>query len=84
MTLNKKVVMAGVIIIVLLIAGCATTAKAKTTNTNFQLVWSEQYDDPSTHFYTSFSKIEISEDDRECYIVRHGENVAMSCFYTKP
>lgn len=83
MRMNKKLVLIGVVIVLILVAGCSTTAKAKTTNTNFQLIWSEKYDDPSTNFYTSFSKIEIPEDERECYIVRHGETVAMSCFYTK-
>jgi outer membrane biogenesis lipoprotein LolB len=78
--MNKKIVLAGLIIIILLVTGCATTAKAKSTNTNFQVVWSEVYDDPATRYYTSFAKIDVINDNRECYIVRHGEAVAMSCF----
>lgn len=84
--MNKKIILAGLIIIILLVAGCVNEAKAQKQNTNFKVVWSETYDDATSSSYTGYrvlTKIDIPQDNRECYVTRYVESIAMVCYDKK-
>jgi hypothetical protein len=81
--MNKKIVLVGIIIALLLVAGCSSI-KAQKQNINFNVVWSEMYDDASSSSYSGgyrlLTKIDIPQDNRECYITRYIESVSMVCY----
>jgi outer membrane biogenesis lipoprotein LolB len=82
MNMNKKYLLVAGLIILVLVAGCTST-KAQKQNVNFNVVWSEIYDDASSNSYSGYrvlSKIDIPDDKRECYITRYIESVAMVCY----
>lgn len=84
MRMNKKIILAGIIITLLLVTGCVNEAKAQKQNTNFNVVWSEIYDDASGSIgYRTFTKIDIPQDNRECYVSRYVESIAMVCYDKK-
>ena len=83
MSMNNKYLLAVSIIILVLVAGCATTVKAQNQNKNFNVVWSEQYEDATSDRsfgYRVLTKIDIPDDNRECYVTRYIESIAMVCY----
>jgi serine protease inhibitor len=83
--MNKKYLLVAGLIILVLVAGCTST-KAQNQNKNFNVVWSETYDDAtsgSLFGYRVFTKIDIPDDKRECYIARYTESIAMVCYEKK-
>ena len=74
--MNKKLVLGGIIVILLLVAGCTAT-EAQKQNTNFHVVWTEYIQEGS---FSTIIKISIPEDNVTCYLASGSYKGAMFCF----
>jgi hypothetical protein len=81
--IQTRYIILGIFIILLLaVAGCTTAnAVSRNENTNFHVVWSEQFENGDGLITShTLTKLDIPNDNRECYVVFIGGGTAMQCF----
>jgi hypothetical protein len=72
------------VIILSIIVGCTTANSSiqyQKQNVNFNILWSESYQDVGT-YYRTLTKIDIIGDNKICYVVANGDggSLAMQCY----